>query len=375
MGQHNLPERLRRRRHVPVERGHRQPVEDRAGGENVGHEVFLHDAGARDRLRLFEEDLWDGGDVVGLVVAAAAPARDVLHRGVVGEAPVGRAGGDGRDGDAGLADGRDERGVGVLGVAVAQQDDVLDPGVGPAQRVESGLERGLVAHRIGRPHGLDRRVDRRLVRGVSQGDRPSAVWLVGPVGVVDLDAVGRGQQRDDTLACGLGDIDVRRRLEILDDEGHGHGGGVLALWQFHAHRQHALQRGAGVAADPVAGGAADDDETAAAVDVGGERRALGVEQRGVEVERRDVDQRHGVEAAQVGRRRLDEPSRLPCDVHPPGAQRRRHDIPLAGGALGHEHARRAAHVDQRGALVVLGDRICGRFQHGAQAVVAGSEDG
>src|SRR2546421_11857891 len=66
-----------------------------------------------------------------LVRAAAAPARDVLHRAVIGPEAIGPApGGHGRDGDAGLVDLRHERGVGILGVAVAEQDDALDPGVG-----------------------------------------------------------------------------------------------------------------------------------------------------------------------------------------------------------------------------------------------------
>jgi hypothetical protein len=125
---------------VPEQERHvvqRDPLQDLALRDLGRHERLLDQHRLRRAHGLAREDLRDAAEVVREVALAVTPARHVLHEAHVGAL----ADADGRQSDAVRGDVADECVVTrALGLAVRQEDDVLELGVLLLQRLERVVE-------------------------------------------------------------------------------------------------------------------------------------------------------------------------------------------------------------------------------------------
>ena len=228
------------RLHARVALQHRRPREVDAGERlgaalHDGPEGFLADVLVHEPLRLLDEDLRHAVGRLGVVEAAAAPARDLAEQLAIGLG----ADGDGRHRDLRVGHAlREPLEVGGLRVAVGHQDHVLrlDRHVDehPVRHLECRIDVGLAARREARDQvfGLalaaHLRERHRHLRLRVEGDHAEAVLL--------FEQVERAERR------GLREIELAA-LHAVGAVEHDHERQFAPLLlRLERHGQHALER-------------------------------------------------------------------------------------------------------------------------------------
>ena len=250
-------------------RGERHAGQGLEQGREMRRDAALDDPRLELLVRLLEEDLGHVIDAGALVEAAVAPCGDLLHQtGVRAKRPRRHRG----DCDALGVDGRDGGLiVAGVGVAVAQQDDVLQRRLALVELLRRGIEVIDVGRRVAHRHRVDRGLDLRLVSELGQRHDHVASRAIG-----DPHVIARRELVDDSVSSSSHNLVALAGLGGLEDEHHGDRRLLHVLRDLDLHREGRLQRCAGVPAGSVAVGAADHDQPRA------------------QVARRGLEQRHAV---------------------------------------------------------------------------------
>src|SRR5207237_75785 len=146
----------------------------------------------------------------GAIETTIAPLSNIYHR--IEFVDAGRIGGDGRDGDILFSHALDLRGIVIEGVAIAEEDNVLNAGLGMQENRFGILEIGIVAIRVGGRHGIDIGIDAGFVSDILHGNAEIAI------GSGDPNLIAGGQEINDAFGSLLGDIDRDIAFQAFDDE-------------------------------------------------------------------------------------------------------------------------------------------------------------
>ena len=271
----------------------------------------------------------------------------------------------GADGDAVADDDCMSCWLGGAGVAVAEDDDVLEVGGGFLEGLVGLFEDALEAAMS--PWFMPAICRRQVCLVADFLEREDPV--LGAVPEQHAHFVGGAEGGQHALGAIAGDLVAVVELHAVHDEHDGAAGQDLLAVQFHAHRQGGFERGAAVAAGGVGLVAADADQADAEIAHGAFEQFLAV---GAQVAGGDIADEDGVVALHLGERagecldadQIDFEARRSCSAAASG-------LVLLGVGRDDQDARVRRDGGEAGGALFCGIGIAGRIHLHVVAVEAG----